>query len=463
MEKFTLGQLVTALSGTLLGEVQDASIEISDVKTDNRKCTEGDVFFALIGEKNDAHRFVPGALENGALGAVVSKRPQELMPGKFYVLVKDTTLALGDLARWYRQQFNIPVVAVTGSVGKTTTKDMVASVLSAKFNTLRTPGNFNNHIGLPFTIFMMDHSTEAAVIEMGMNHPNEIDYLVNITHPDSAVITNVTDAHIGNLGSRENILKAKSEIFHGLKKGGLAVLNGDNDLLPTLKNTGILDDFEVVWYGENAGNDYRAIDIDDTQTDRVTCKLQTPQGTYPVVIPAPGRHMIYSAATAAAIGAHYGMTPEEIARGIASYEPTGGRMEAIECANGIRVYDGTYNASTASMKSSLAILSHCEGTRRVAVLGDMLEQGSYEEQLHREVGAYAATLPKVETILCIGKASRYIAKEAEKGHADVRWYADRDRAREDLRGLMKPGTVFLFKASHGMELGELVKFVRDNA
>lgn len=329
MEQISIGEILEATGGTLLGDSQntEAAVEnteaaagnieaaVKDIETDSRVAKAGDLFFALIGERMDGHRFVKMALENGAEGAVVSREPaaEEIVPGKFYVLVEDTTRALGDLARYYRGKFKIPVVGITGSVGKTTTKDMIAAVLAQKYRVLKTQGNFNNNIGLPKTIFRLDRSHEIAVLEMGMNHMGEIDYLVKIARPDVAVITNVGQSHIGNLGSQANIFRAKCEIFHGLAHGGTAVLNGDDRFLTTLKpgaeqisgvgqisgtgqisgaeqnpDTGGQDAFRTLysdiaagdytfhWVGESAGCDFRAERIEDTLPDRMRFEAVMP-------------------------------------------------------------------------------------------------------------------------------------------------------------------------------------------
>ena len=235
MEKINVKEILEAVGGQLLGEIDAEKTFVVNVQTDSRAAEAGDLFVAIVGERFDAHRFVPGAMEKGAAGCLVSKVPETVPEGKFCVLVPDTAKAMGDLAAYYRRRMGIPVVGITGSVGKTTTKDMIASVLSVRYRTLKTSGNLNNHLGLPMTIFRLTSEDEIAVLEMGMNHLGEIDYLTRIAQPDVAVITNVGDAHIGILGSRENILRAKCEIFRGLKKGGIAVLNGDDALLATLR------------------------------------------------------------------------------------------------------------------------------------------------------------------------------------------------------------------------------------
>ena len=265
METITLKELREAVRGELLGDFRVEDTLITGAESDNRKIKPGNVFFAFRGEKADGHRFVKAALAAGASGAVVSGEPEEYVPGKFYVKVPDTLLAAGDLARAYRRRFAIPVVAVTGSVGKTTMKDMIYAVLSEKFCTLRTEANFNNNIGVPRTILRLDRGTQMAVVEMGMNHFGEIDYLVHIAQPTCAVITNIGEAHIGNLGGKkENIFKAKCEIFGGLSEGGLAVMNGDDAYLRTLREDREKQDrFHFAWVGESGDCTFRAVNIED--------------------------------------------------------------------------------------------------------------------------------------------------------------------------------------------------------
>lgn len=459
MEAITLQELVQAVHGTLLGDFREEKTEITGTSSDNRTIREKEVFFAFVGERADGHRFVKAALEAGAAGAVVSRDPGEYVPGKFYVLVPDTILALGSLARWYRRQFDIPVVGITGSVGKTTTKDMIASVLSEKFETLKTEGNFNNHIGLPRTVLGLSHKTQMAVIEMGMNHPGEIDYLVHIAQPETAVITNIGDAHIGILGSKENIFKAKCEIFGGLKDDGFAVMNGDDPYLNRLREDKKKQEmFAFTYVGEGEDCTWRAVDIDESARESMSFAAVTPIGTFPVRVPALGHHMIYPALTAAAIGAHYGLTVEEIQAGIAHYVPTKMRMETIHLPGGVVLYNDTYNANPQSMMAALRTLSNTEAKRRIAVLGDMGELGESEEALHREVGRYAAGLP-LDALVTVGRGAEFLGKEAAaNGLSGVYCCGDKEKAKEVIRQLAGPETAWLFKASRFMALEELARY-----
>ncbi len=462
MQNITLAQLVQATKGTLLGEGYDPETVITGVESDNRVVKAGDVFLAFVGENTDGHRFVKAALEAGAAGAVVSQKPEELVPGKFYVLVADTILTLGELAHWYRQQFAIPVIGITGSVGKTTTKDMIASVLSEKYETLKTQGNFNNNIGLPKTLLNLSDATQIAVIEMGMNHLKEIEYLTKIAEPATVTITNVGDAHIGNLGSKENIFKAKSEIFEGLRKGGLAVLNGDDPYLLRLReDPDKRDAFRFAYVGEAEGCEWRAIDIQEDKEESMSFTAVTPIGTFPVVVPALGHHMVYPALTAAAMGAEYGLTAAEIQRGIAHYVPTKMRMETLRLENGVIIFNDTYNANPQSMKAGLSALMHSKAARHIAVLGDMKELGAAEETLHREVGAYAAGLG-VDTLITVGDAAAFLAKEAKsQGLSDVRCCRSKEEAKAQIEALSGPDTAWLFKASRAMAFEELARYAAE--
>ncbi|SHI20055.1 UDP-N-acetylmuramoyl-tripeptide--D-alanyl-D-alanine ligase [Butyrivibrio fibrisolvens DSM 3071] len=468
MENITLKQILDATNGTLLTpEISEDTI-VKRVISDNRKAQAGDLFFAIVGEKMDGHSFVNPALNAGAVGAIVSKEPDEKVPGKFYVLVPDTLFALGDLASYYRMQFQIPIIAVTGSVGKTTMKDMIASVLSEKFNVIATEGNYNNNIGVPRTLFRIDRNTEVAVVEMGMNHEGEINYLTRMTHPTMAVITNIGDAHIGNLGSRENIFKAKCEIFNGLSLDGLAVMNADDEYLVKLKdNEDLQKDYRFKWVGEDSDADYGALDIDDTLQDGLKFTMivrRTRTGIDEkdtIKVPARGRHMIYPVLAATAVAKKLDMSYEEIIEGIKNYKPTAMRMETWNLGNGIIIYNDTYNANPQSMKAGLSTLANTDGSRRIAVLGDMLELGDLEEDLHRSVGKKAADL-SIDTLITIGQRAKYIADEAKKGGLmDVTSYDDAESAKDQLDSLLTDGAVIYFKASHAMALEKLAEYCKD--
>ena len=305
MEAITVKELLAAVHGELLQG--DETAQILGVNTDSRTVKAGEVFLPLVGERFDGHDYIEKAISAGAEGCLCARVPETLLPGKFYIKVPDTLLALKDLAAWYRAQFSIPFVQVTGSVGKTTTKEMIASVLGVKFHTLKTAANYNNEIGTPQTLLGLSRAHQAAVIETGMDRAGQIRYLGEMVKPDIAVITNVGDMHIEYLGSRENILKAKCEIFENLKKDGLAVLNGDDELLNTVSLPQ-----KTLRCGLSEHCDVRVSEVEDLGIDGIRCVVTTAKERYALSIPVPGKHMVYSAAMAAAIGEYLGETIQVI-------------------------------------------------------------------------------------------------------------------------------------------------------
>ncbi|MBQ3392447.1 MAG: UDP-N-acetylmuramoyl-tripeptide--D-alanyl-D-alanine ligase [Lachnospiraceae bacterium] len=478
MEVMTVRELVGAVGGRLL-QAEAAGQKVPEerlfcgVVTDNRKVCGGELFCAIVGERLDGNDFAQSALEAGAAGCLISREPDLLMPDKFYVLVEDTTAALGALAAYYLRKFDIPVVAVTGSVGKTTAKQMLASVLSQHYSVLYTEGNLNNHIGLPMTIFRLERTHEIAVLEMGMNHFGEIDYLARIAPPDTAVITNVGDAHIQNLGSRENIFRSKCEIFRGMKDGGTAVINGDDPLLRTLCGASEVPDdlagdplydevarkkIRFLMAGEAPDCTLRACSVHCGEEETVVSACGSHSAVY--TVPALGRHMLYPALLAAAVGALYGLTTEEIAEGIRCFKQTGMRMK-IERKGGLTILNDAYNANPQSMQAALRILAGQSADRKVAVLGDMLELGEFSEKLHREIGAFCAQ-QGISALITVGENAAFIADEARRsGLAEVYAFADKEQASARLKAMCVPGTAILFKASRGMALEEMVKMIEE--
>ena len=454
MEPMTVRELLAATDGTLCGVGTDETQTITDVEIDSRAVQDGALFVALRGERTDGHYYIPSALNQGAAGCLTEEAPEDPIPGKFYIQVPGTMRAIGQVAKAYRDRFDIPVIGVTGSVGKTTTKDMIASVLGERFQVLKTDGNFNNELGLPLTLFRLSSKDEVCVLEMGMNHFGEIDYLTQIVCPDVAVITNIGDAHIENLGSRENILKAKEEIFTRMSDDGLAVLNGDDPLLRTVEGT-IAP--HVVYCGSEEELDYRADHLHQLGAEGMECVLHTPQAEAEVKIPALGRHMIYPVLTACAIGEHFGLTKEEIAKGIADFVPTEMRMN-VHQQGGVTILDDVYNANPQSMYAALDVLAHSGGDSRVAVLGDMYELGSRSAEMHRNVGKYAANVGGIDVVVAVGEFSQHMAAAAHAaGGPRVCYAKNKEEAKTELASLVKPGTVLLVKASRGMEFEDLVE------
>ena len=457
MEPITLQEILEAVDGKLYGDVTDLSLTVEKVDTDSRVIHAGSMFLPLEGERFDGHAFINDALEAGAAGCLFARERTSYLPGKFYIKVNSTQRALRDLARWYKSRFDIPFIGVTGSVGKTTTKDMIAAVLGERYKVLKTEGNFNNMIGLPLSILRLNNSYEICVLEMGMDDVGQIDYLSGIVEPDVAVITNIGDAHIENLGSRENTLKAKSEIFNHLKKGGLAVLNGDDELLATLR--GQLAE-RTVWCGRSEGCDYRATDIVSDGETYIRCKVDTPNYHCDVEIPALGDHMVYPAMTAGAVGEHFGLTQEEIVRGILHFAPTKMRMNILRRDEGITILNDTYNANPQSMRAAIEVLATGKAKTKIAVLGDMLELGPLAPMLHAGIGELAAK-SGIDCLVCAGEMSKHIADAAEAaGMSEVYWRPNKKEALTVLEQIVKPNCTVLVKASRSMEFEEFVEFLK---
>ncbi len=450
MEPMTIQEIAAVVNGTILNPGEGQSV-VTAVSTDSRKLSRGCLFLPWVGEKFDGHDFINQALETGAAGCLCARKPETLLSGKFYIQVADTRLALRALASAYRDRFDIPVVQITGSVGKTTTKEMVAAVLSAKCRVLKTPENFNNDIGTPLTLLGLTREHQAAVIETGMNHFGEIEYLGAMVRPDVAVISNIGDAHIEFLGSRQGILQAKCEIFQHLKEGGLAVLNGDDAMLDTVDVP-----FRTVRCGQSEHCQTRITEVVDHGVEGITCTVETQKETYHLAIPAPGVYMAYAASIAVAVGEELGLSREEITRGAAAYEPTGSRMRVVRLPEGRILLDDCYNANPQSVTAALEVLAKTECERRVAVLGDMGELGGLTEQAHYNVGALAAMLG-IDFVAAIGEKAAKIADGASQSGGEVLHFATKEEALGTLRQQLKPGTAMLLKASHAMHFGVLAE------
>ncbi|MBE7042979.1 MAG: UDP-N-acetylmuramoyl-tripeptide--D-alanyl-D-alanine ligase [Ruminococcaceae bacterium] len=435
MKPTTIKKLIEWSDAVSFGAEETALI--TDICTDSRKITPGCLFVALKGERFDGHAFLQQALDQGAK-AVMGEIPFEGGP---YLQVKDTSQALLDLASGYRKQFSIPVVGITGSVGKTTTKEMVAGVLSQAYCCLKTEGNFNNEIGVPLTLFRLEDCHEIAVIEMGMNHFGELSRLSRCACPDAVIINNIGMSHIENLGSREGILKAKLEILDGLKEKGTALFNGDDDYLNQAN-----PDVKIIRYGSSETCAIRAEEIvSEQQLFSFVCK-ELPER---VTIPVPGRHNISNAMAAVAAGVLFDVPGALIKQGIEQSQSVGMRMRTEE-KDGIRVILDCYNANPDSMRAGISVLKESAGTRKIALLGDMLELGDYSDQAHFEIGQFASELDAVFTV---GKASEQICKGAQvsiKQH-----FATNDELSRFLKTFLQEGDAVLIKGSRGMKMEEI--------
>ena len=429
------------LAGLTLAE----PVTIRAVVTDSRKVEPGCVFVCFPGERVDGHDYAAGAYRSGA-EYIVANHPVEGVPAERTVIVPDSGKAMIRMASNYRMLFNPRMIGVTGSVGKTTTKEMIASVLGVKFHTLKTAANYNNEIGTPQTLLGLSHAHQAAVIETGMDRAGQIRYLGEMVKPDIAVITNVGDMHIEYLGSRENILKAKCEIFENLKKDGLAVLNGDDELLNTVSLPQ-----KTLRCGLSEHCDVRVSEVEDLGIDGIRCVVTTAKERYALSIPVPGKHMIYSAAMAAAIGEYLGETKEEIERGAAAYEPAGSRMHVITFSENRRLLDDCYNAGPQSMAASLRVLG-ASGGKKAAVIGDMAELGELTERAHKEIGELTKELG-IDTVIAIGARAKYFTE----GNPSAQWFGSVDEAMGAVKAAFTAETAMLVKASHSMHFEKIVE------
>ena len=451
MKNLTLEHITDCCHGTYIGTEEQQGFEVTGVVIDSRKVEAGNLFVAIKGERVDGHTFIDAVYEQGA-AAVVSQQRLENPKGP-YILVDSTTQALKDIAAFYRNSLDIKVVGITGSVGKTSTKEMIASVLSEKYRVLKTAGNFNNEIGLPLTLMRMTRDTEVLVAEMGMNHFGELSRMTAAAKPNLAVITNIGTSHIEFLGSREGICKAKLEILEGLQEGGAAVLCGDEPLLwDKRESLGC----KVVTYGiENSACDLTADLHSDGTFDIVNNGLAAahlPVGEkFTAKLSIPGKHNVLNALAAAAVGLLLGETPELIAQGLVSYQASGMRQNIYE-QDGYQIYADCYNASPDAMEATLSVLGGMAGDgRRFAVLGSMLELGDYAEEGHRRAGRAAAQY--ADALYAYGPdAAAMVAGAREKGMEHAYAFDDQTALVAALREDATKGDALLFKGSRGMRM-----------
>ena len=451
MKNMTLENIAAACGGQIYYMREDLAQETAKgVVIDSRQIEPGYIFVATKGERVDGHRFIPDVFAKGALAVICEVLPEEdLGP---CILVEDSFMALKQAAAFYRQQLNIRVVGITGSVGKTSTKEFIAAVLAEKYKVHKTAGNYNNEVGLPLTIFGIQDDDQIAVLEMGINTFGEMHRLSEVARPDICVMTNIGQCHLENLIDRDGILRAKSEIFDFMNPEGTVIVNGDDDKLATVDG---YHGVKPVFFGLDAKRDVYADQIVSRGLKGVSCRIHMDEDAFDVLVPTPGIHMVYNALAAAAVGRIYGLTIEEIKRGIESLETIRGRFKMIETENFL-VVDDCYNANPMSMKASLDVLHDGEG-RRVAILGDMGELGENEISLHEEVGEHAAKCG-IDVCICVGELSLHIAEAARKADPDfeVHYEKDRESLLKNLGGYVRKGDTILVKASHFMKFEEVV-------
>lgn len=461
MHNIYLKDLINICNASLINGNESTILDSFSI--DTRKISKNDIYVGIKGEKLDGNIFYVDALEKGALGCIlndtieINKEILEKYPNRFIVLVKDTVKCLQELARYKRGLYNIPVIGVTGSVGKTSTKDMITSVLSEKYKVLSTIGNYNNHIGVPLTILRLKDE-ECAVIEMGMNNLGEISLLSSIVKPTVGVITNVGTAHIGNLGSRENILKAKLEILDGMDSNVVLVINNDNDLLHKyyLENG---NNQNIVTFGVNNSSNYMANNI-ITNKDYSVFRTIIDDCSYDFKVNVPGNAFILNALCAIAVGRLFNIDVSKLKLGIENFSLTKKRME-IECINNITIINDSYNANLDSMNNAINYLGSLNG-RKIAVLGDMLELGEYSESLHRSI-AHTILSNKIDIVITVGKYSKYIKDELNKNnYNNVYSYDNNNEALNKLEKIVSTSDNVLFKASNGLHFYDLCISFKEN-
>ena len=450
MQVLSVKDIIKATKGILVSGTAD--VEIEKITIDSRETGPGVLFVPLKGEKRDGHDFIESALDAGAM--TLSERTDVYGNGTV-IKVADTRKALGDIARYYKIKYPVKSVAITGSVGKTTTKDLVYSVIAQGYNTHKTPNNFNNDIGVPLTIFGMEEGTEAAVIEMGMNHFGEISYLSDIARPDCAIISNIGMSHIENLGSQEGIFRAKMEMAERFTDKNTLFVNGDDKFLGSIGNT----TYKVVRFGMADTNDVYAKDIVNKGLSGTEFTVVYSGGEFRCEVRQPGEHNIYNALAAVCAGLHFGLAEAQITAGVRDCVYTSSRLEITE-HKGMEIINDCYNSSPDSVRAALKVMQHTVKTRRVAVLGDILEMGEYAKDAHFELGKSVKEIG-IDLLVTAGENAKYIADGAkEAGLLDVMSFASTDELKAVVGEIVKSGDCILVKASHGMEFYKITDQIK---
>ncbi len=455
MKGLTPRKMAKACDGRYHGPKELLDTEVTFVTTDSRKVEKGGLYVPFKGANVDGHDFISQVMEKGAL-LTLTEHAEGMPENTPYILVESTALAIQKIAGLYRKEMDIPVVGITGSVGKTSTKEMIASVLNQKYRVLKTLGNFNNNLGLPLTIFRITEEDEIAVLEMGISHFGEMELLAETAEPDTMVITNIGTCHLEFLKDRDGVFRAKTESFDYVKLDGTVILNGEDDKLSQVED---VHGRRPIFYGRSPRYRVYADNIKPLGIKGIACTINMDEESIDVTIPVPGEHQVLNALSAAAVGACYGLTLEEIKAGIESLETLSGRFNIIENDH-VTVIDDCYNANPMSMKASLDVLKDALG-RKVAILGDMGELGKDEAALHKEVGTHSANLP-IDLYLLAGELSKQIAEgiREENPDASILQYESVEALLKELNTTVKDGDTILVKASHFMQFDKIVDALR---
>lgn len=458
MKNLTLRNIADACGGKIYGAEETAGDnEVAGVALDSRQVEAGYLFIAAKGERVDGHSYIPQALQKGAAGVVCEKLPEVVDRKDCFILVEDSFQALKDIAKFYREQLEVMVVGITGSVGKTSTKECIASVLARKYKVLKTEGNFNNEVGLPLTILKIRDCHQVAVVEMGISDFGEMHRLSEIAKPDICVLTNIGQCHLENLKSRQGILEAKTEIFDFMQEDGLVCINGDDDMLETIVE---VHGRKPMTFGRKKSNRVYADGVESRGLFGISAMVHIDDKEFGVDIPLPGEHMVYNALAAVCVGSLLELTEEEMCGGIARLKAIGGRSRMIQLEDRV-VIDDCYNANPVSMCAALDLL-YMVSTRKVAVLGDMYELGEEEKEMHAKVGAYAME-KGTDVLICIGALAEYMYRESEKTaqrlgvFKKIYYFAEKEEFLKKWQDILKKGDTILVKASHGMDFQEIVK------
>ena len=477
MRELTLEKIAHAVGGALYKYKLDTdeNVTATSVVLDSRKAEQGGVFIATRGARVDGHSFIPQVWEQGVLCVITEENLQNsaFCPAGVrgnYIVVRDSFQALKDLATFYRSVMPLPIVGITGSVGKTSTKEMIASVLSVRYRVRKTEGNFNNEVGVPLTLFSLREEDEVGILEMGISTFGEMTRLTEMVRPDLCVITNIGPCHLEFLHDLDGVLRAKTEIFKARNPEGAVILNGNDTRLSAIAD---VDGTKPVFFGTKQENEKPDAALKDTElavyaTNLVSfglegtgCMIHTPKGDFPVRVPLPGVHTVENALAATAVGLALDMTLPEIRKGIENVEGMRGRLHLIHTENYL-LLDDCYNANPKAVRSALDLLKNATG-RKVAILGDMFELGAQSEEMHAEVGAYAAGM--VDVLVCCGTLSEYMYKAAVAKEQRAYWFKSREEMLDALLGdakilrdgILERGDNILIKASHGMGFDRVVE------